>query len=38
MQSINTALKLLKGIEEREQGLLGEDVAKQLKTIISSST
>ena len=35
VQSVDTALKLLKGIEEREWGLLGEDVAKQS---ISSST
>ena len=38
VQSVDTALKLLKGIEEREWGLLGEDVAKQSKTTISSST
>ena len=35
VHSVDTALKLLKGIEEREWGLLGEDVAKQS---ISSST
>jgi hypothetical protein len=36
--SVDTALELLKGIEEREWGLLGADVAKQSKTTISSST
>ena len=35
VHSVDTALKLLQKIEEREWGLLGEDVAKQS---ISSST
>jgi hypothetical protein len=38
VQSIDTALKLLQSIEEREWGLLGADVAKQSETTISSST
>jgi hypothetical protein len=38
VQSVDTALELLKGIEEREWDLLSEDVAKQSKTTISSST
>ena len=38
VHSVDTALELLKSIEEREWGLLGADVAKQSKTTISSST
>ena len=38
VQSVDTALDLLKNIEEREWCLLGADVAKQSKTTISSST
>ena len=38
VHSIDIGLKLLKGIEEREWGLLGTDVAEQSKTTISSST
>jgi orotate phosphoribosyltransferase-like protein len=38
MQSVDTALKLLQCVEEREWGLLGAGVAKQLETTISSST
>jgi hypothetical protein len=38
VHSVDTALELLKGIEEREWDLLGADVAKQSKTTISSST
>ena len=38
VQSVDTALKLLQSVEEREWGLLGADVAKQSKTTISSST
>lgn len=38
VHSVDTALELLKSIEEREWGLLGADVAKQSKTTIRSST
>jgi hypothetical protein len=38
VRSVDTALELLNGIEEREWDLLGEDVAMQSKTTISSST
>ena len=38
VQSVDTALKLLQSIEEREWGLLGAGVAKQSETTISSST
>jgi hypothetical protein len=38
VHSVDTALGLLKSIEEREWGLLGADVAEQSKTTISSST
>jgi hypothetical protein len=38
VQSVDTALKLLQSVEEREWGLLGAGVAKQSETTISSST
>ena len=38
VHSVDTALELLKSIEERGWGLLGADAAKQSKTAISSST
>lgn len=38
VQSVNTTLGLLQSVEEREWNLLGAEVAKQLKTTISSST
>lgn len=38
VHSVDTALELLKGIEETEWRLIGADVAEQSKTTISSST
>ena len=38
VQSVDTALKLLQSVEEREWGLLGAGVAKQSETTISSNT
>jgi hypothetical protein len=38
VQSVDATLKLLQSVEEREWGLLGEGVAKQLETTISSCT
>jgi hypothetical protein len=38
VQAVDTALQLLKGVEEREWKLLGEDVAQESKVTISSCT
>jgi len=38
VHSINTALKLLQSVEEREWDLLGVGIAKQSETTISSCT
>lgn len=38
VQSVDTSLKLLQGVEKREWDLLGPSVLEELKTTISSST
>lgn len=38
VHSVETALKLLQGVDDREWDLLGESVAKESKTTISSCT
>ena len=38
MHSVDTALKLLQSVEEREWGLLGVGIAEQSATTISSCT
>ncbi|PQE05942.1 Cytochrome P450 protein [Rutstroemia sp. NJR-2017a BBW] len=38
VQAVDTALQLLKGVEEREWKLLGDDVAQESKVTISSCT
>jgi hypothetical protein len=38
VRSVDTALKLLQGVEQREWGFLGSGIAKQSETTISSCT